>query len=193
MGQELAGKLRELAVARWDQFSKIQQIRIIHSLWNLGLMDEALLELYKAIEFQADSTLLYYACQLELSTSSEREWQIIHCLAQIQYLPLPYFLSYKRFYNYIKATTEWKLKPVEDKLRNTQYYYSALRQEDSLLRVKTYRKMKEFQKFAEMSFSQKGGAPVANLELCHFGYPIHQVSLDIVSKRDFIPGTTQLK
>lgn len=34
---------------------------------------------------------------------------------------------------------------------------------------------------------------MANLELCHFGYPIHQVSLDIVSKRDFIPGTTQLK
>ena len=28
----------------------IQQIRLVHSFWNYGLMDEALLEYYKGIE-----------------------------------------------------------------------------------------------------------------------------------------------
>jgi hypothetical protein len=44
----------------------------VHAFWNYGLMDEALLEHYKAIELEADSTLLYYASQIELHTSSER-------------------------------------------------------------------------------------------------------------------------
>ena len=37
------------------------------------------------------------------------------------------------------------------------------------------------------------GAPIDNLELAHFGFPLHQVSLDIVTKKDFIPGTNQFK
>ena len=78
---------------------------MIHSFWNLGLMDESLLENYKQIELYSDTTLLYYACQLELNNSSEREWQIIQCLVHIDTLPLPYFTAYKRFFNYIKSTT----------------------------------------------------------------------------------------
>lgn len=39
-------------------------MRMVHALWNLGLMDEALLEQYKAIEFESDTSLLYYACQI---------------------------------------------------------------------------------------------------------------------------------
>lgn len=103
-------------------------MRIVHSLWNLGLMDEALLDMYKGIELEADSTLLYYASQIELHTSSEREWQIIQCTAHIEHIPLPYFVAYKRFYNYIKSTTKWNLTPVADKLRNTEYYFNVMRQ-----------------------------------------------------------------
>lgn len=67
-----------------------------------------------------------------------------------------------------------------------------MRQYDSLLRVRPYRKMREFEAFSEVAFSEKG-APIENLELAHFGYPLHKVSLDIVTKKEFIPGTSQLK
>jgi len=53
-----------------------------------------------------------------LHTSSEREWQIIQCITALEHLPLPYFVVYKRFYNYIKATTTWNLKPLAEKLVN---------------------------------------------------------------------------
>ena len=81
-------------------------------------MDESLLQLYKGIEFEADSSLLYYAAQIELNTSSQREWQIIHCITALDQLPLPYYVAYKRFFNYIKATTTWNLTPLEEKLTN---------------------------------------------------------------------------
>lgn len=50
VGQEFMARLKEAALARWEEFSKIQQIRLVHSFWNYGLMDEGLLEYYKAIE-----------------------------------------------------------------------------------------------------------------------------------------------
>jgi hypothetical protein len=60
-------------------------------------------------------------------------------------LPLPYYLAYQRFFNYIKATTDWNLAPLADKLRNTEYYFSAMRQYDSISRSsRSYRKLREF-------------------------------------------------
>ena len=50
VGQEFLARLKEVALGRWEEFSKIQQIRLVHSFWNYGLMDEALLECYKGIE-----------------------------------------------------------------------------------------------------------------------------------------------
>jgi hypothetical protein len=43
------GKLKEIALSKWEEFNKVEQIRLVHSFWNYGLMDEALLELYKGI------------------------------------------------------------------------------------------------------------------------------------------------
>jgi len=119
MGKELGGLLKEQAERRWGEFKEIERMRMIHALWNIGLLDESLMELYRGVEFEADNSLLYYACQIELSNSSEREWQIIQLLAEIEVLPLPYFTAYQRFYNYIKATTDWNLTPLADKLKNT--------------------------------------------------------------------------
>ena len=39
-------------------------MRMVHSWWNMGLMDEALMELYQGIELEVDSTLLNLACQI---------------------------------------------------------------------------------------------------------------------------------
>jgi hypothetical protein len=47
--QAFMARLKEVALSRWEEFNKIEQIRLIHSFWNYGLMDEGLLELYKAI------------------------------------------------------------------------------------------------------------------------------------------------
>jgi hypothetical protein len=148
--------------------------------------------LYKGIELEGDTSLLYYASQIELQTSSEREWQIVQCLVHIDHLPLPYFVVFKRFYNYIKATTDWNLAPLFDKLRNTEYYYNAMRQEDSALRVRPYRNLRCFEDFAGVGFNDRG-APIDNLELAHFGFPKHKVSLDIVGQRELIPGTADFK
>lgn len=186
------GRLREKAVARWDQFSKIQQIRMLHSFWNLGLFDEAALELYKAIELESDSTLLYYASQIELAQSSEREWQIIQCLAHLEFIPLPYYIAFRRFYNSIKVSTKWNLTPIAEKLRNTQYYFNVMRLYDSMYGVLTYRQIRQFEEFTKVSMTDKG-APIENLQLAHFAFPAHQVSLDIITPRDYIPGTKQLK
>ena len=144
MDQQMATLLRRKAEEVWSEFSPVQQIRIVHSLWNMGLMDEQLASLYQQIELESDTTLLYYACQIEMETSSEREWQIVQCLAHLDYLPLPYYPAYQRFHNYIKATTEWDLTPLTDKLKNTENYYSGMRQEDGLKRVRTFGKMREF-------------------------------------------------
>lgn len=113
-------------------------------------------------------------------------------MAHIEHIPLPYFVAYKRFYNYIKSTTKWNLTPIADKLRNTEYHFNVMRHYDTLLTVKPYRALREFEQFSEMSFVTKG-APIENLELAHFGFPLHKVSLDIVTKKEFVPGTSILK
>lgn len=168
-------------------------MRVIHALWTIGLLDEGLMELYKGVELQADTSLLYYACQVELSNSSEREWQIVQLLAEIEVLPLPYWAAYQRFFNYIRATTDWNLTPLADKLRNTEYYYSAMRQYDSISRSsRSYRRLREFERFAGVTFAQKG-APINNLELAHFGFPTHRVSLDIIGRKQYVPGSSEVK
>lgn len=145
-------------------------------------MDEALLEHYKGIELEADSTLLFYACQIELHTSSEREWLIVQLAVLLDHIPLPYFTAYKRFFNYIKTTTEWKLTPFEDKLRNTEYYYNVMRLYDTISEVKSYKGFRSFERFSGIHFAELG-CPIENLELSHFAFPLHQVSLDIVTKK----------
>ena len=62
---------------------------------------------------------LGYFCELELANSTSREWEIIHRIADVDYIPLQLFQHYKRFYNYMKITTEWNLKPIAEKLSNT--------------------------------------------------------------------------
>jgi hypothetical protein len=62
----------------------------------------------------------------------------------LDHIPLPYFAAFKRFYNYIKATTEWKLTPLEDKLKNTEYYYNVMRLHDSISEVKPYKGLRSF-------------------------------------------------
>jgi len=37
------------------------------------------------------------------------------------------------------------------------------------------------------------GAPIANLELAHFGFPLHRVSLDIIGKKQYVPGSQEIK
>ena len=49
MGKELGARLKEQAEQRWEEFSSIERIRIVHALWVIGLMDESLMELYKSI------------------------------------------------------------------------------------------------------------------------------------------------
>lgn len=66
----------------------------------------------------------------------------MQCLAHIDTLPLPYFTAFKRFYNYIKATTEWDLTPLADKLKNIEYYHSAMRQYETINRIRSYRKLR---------------------------------------------------
>ena len=68
---------------------------------------------------EADNTMLGYFCELELANSSSREWEIIHRITDLDIIPVRYFQLYKRFYNSIKVSTEWNLKPFEDKLANT--------------------------------------------------------------------------
>ena len=67
-----------------------------------------------------------------------------------------------------------------------------MRQYDSLYKVRHYRKLRQFETFSEVKFAQYGN-PIQNLEWTHFAHPIHQVSLDIITKREMIPGTTKLK
>lgn len=69
---------------------------------------------------------------------------MIQLAVQLEVIPLPYFSAFKRFYNYIKSTTEWNLTPLQEKLKNTEYYHNAMRMQDSLEEVKTYIGLRNF-------------------------------------------------
>lgn len=77
-------------------------------------------------------------------------------MAHLDVIPLPYFVAYKRFYNYIKTTTEWNLTPLTDKLRNTEYYFNVMRGYDGLYSIETYKKLTEFEKFTQTHLCEHG-------------------------------------
>lgn len=97
-----------------------------------------------------------------MHTSSEREWLIIQLSVLLDYIPLPYFSAFKRFYNYIKTTTEWNLTPLEDKLKNTEYYYNVMRLYNTIAEVKPYKGLRSFEKFSGLRFAEMG-CPIENL------------------------------
>jgi len=93
--------------------SKINQIRSIYAIWNYSLLTDDIFELYKSIQIEAESTLLYYFCQIEMTRSSEREWEVLRNLAELSHIPIPYYQAVKRFQNYMKvAAPEWDLTPI---------------------------------------------------------------------------------
>jgi hypothetical protein len=106
--------------------------------------------------------LLFYACQIELHTSSEREWLIIQLSVLLEHIPLPYYPAYRRFYNYIKSTTEWNLTPLFDKLRNTEYYYNVMRLYDTISEAKPYKALRAYEVFTSVRFAELG-CPIENL------------------------------
>ncbi len=63
---------------------------------------------------------------------------------------------------------------------------------NSIAEIKPYKGLRSFEAFSGLRFAELG-CPIENLELAHFAFPVHQVSLDIVGKKDYIPGTTQFK
>jgi hypothetical protein len=48
----------------FSSLSKIQQIKSIYAIWNYNLMTDDVFELYKSIQIEADSTLIFYFCQI---------------------------------------------------------------------------------------------------------------------------------
>ncbi len=46
---------------------------------------------------------------------------------ELEYIPLNYYQHFKRFINYIAATTDWNLAPLLSKLENTHYYFNSER------------------------------------------------------------------
>lgn len=71
---------------------------------NLGLYDEAAQQLYSAIPISADSSILAHFCRLEIMNSSGREWEVVHRLVELDFVPLQYYQDCKRFYNYVSVT-----------------------------------------------------------------------------------------
>ena len=147
---------------------------------------------------EADNTLLAYFCRLEFMNSSGREWQIMHLMSELEELPLRYFQDYKRFFNYVRITApDWDLQPIEEKLTNTEIFYSADRLETYSMDKPSYRKWKSFASFAQngvLPYSLfKMGMPIKNIEFADFMVWDYQVSVDIVTDVERIPGTRDLK
>lgn len=64
---------------------------------------------------------------------------------------MPYFQVFKRFYKYIKVTVpEWDLTPIEQKLKNTEYYFDVLRGKDAFYNISVYRNLMKHYKFSEI-------------------------------------------
>ena len=61
---ELFTKLKDKLIEEWDNIDKIHQVRGLYSLWDLGMYDEKLHELYSSMEFDTDSTIMGYICEL---------------------------------------------------------------------------------------------------------------------------------
>ena len=117
--------------------------------------------------------------------SSGREWEVVHKLVELDYLPLGHFQDYKRFCNYVSVTApDWKLDPLLSKLENTEIFYDALRYE-SLSRDKAiYRGIREFEDFSGQKALPKPfkiGTAIKNTEFAEFSLPQYQICLDIIT------------
>lgn len=47
----------------------------------------------------------------------------------------------------MKVTTDWDLTPIEQKLRNTEYYFDVLRGTDKFHNIPVYRDLMKYFKF----------------------------------------------
>ena len=112
-------------------------------------MTDDVFELYKSIQIEADSTVLFYFCLIEMTRSSEREWEVLRNLAELNHVPIPYYQAVRRFYYYMRVSApEWDLTPIEEKLKNTEFYYNALRGTDQFYNVTFYRNLMKYFKFS---------------------------------------------
>lgn len=172
----------------------MQQLRTIYAIWNYNQLTDEIFELYKNIPIEADSTVLYYFCQIEMTRSSEREWEILRNLAEINHVPIPYYQAIRRFYHYMRvAAPEWDLTPIEDKLKNTEFYFNATRATDTFHNISFYKNLMKYFKFSTQISPFEHTLPIENLELGQFGNASYQVTVDIVNESAFVPGTDTLK
>lgn len=80
---------------------------------------------------------------------------------------------------------------IKDKLWNTECYIDTLRFEGSSLDKKVYKNIKKFLEFSQSKLPNDilMGVPIKNTEFVDFAYPKYQISIDIATDIDFIPGT----
>ena len=112
----------------------------------------------------------------------------------------------------MKHTTDWDLTPLDEKHENMDLYYNVNRLDEKVAReYPFYRNLKDFMSFIEnesrdaRGYLQKAqkqpklitnsaiGCPVKNLEFVMFTLPSYEISIDVVSSKDFLPGGEVLK
>lgn len=72
-------------------------------------------------------------------------------LAEINHVPIPYYQAVRRFYHYMRvAAPEWDLTPIEEKLKNTEFYFNAMRGKDKFFSISFYKNLNKY-----FTFSQK--------------------------------------
>ena len=113
-------------------------------------MTDDIFELYKSIQIDSDSTILHYFCEIEMSRSSEREWEVLRNLAELNHIPIPYYQSMKRFYNYMRvAAPDWDLTAIEEKLKNTEFMFDAKRGRDKFFKAHFYGGLMKYFNFSQ--------------------------------------------
>lgn len=112
----------------------------------------------------------------------------------MNHIPIPHYQAVRRFYQYMKVSApEWDLTPIEEKLKNTEFYYDALRAKDSFYHIKFYNNMQKYFDFSTQISPFEHTLPIENFELTQFGSAAYQVSVDVVNEKAFVPGTDTLK
>jgi hypothetical protein len=181
----------------WGELETINQLRVLDSLLTFNLYDEAAHQLYTEVPIEALSTELSFFCRLEMMNSSGREWEVIHRLSDLEYVPLPHFQDYKRFYNYVSVIAQdWDLECIKYKLENTEFFHNVQRYESGSLDKQFYANIRSFQKFSNLKGLPqpfKMGVAIKNTEFVEFALPSYQISLDIITDVERIRGTQELK
>lgn len=85
------------------------------------------------------------------------------------------------------------MTPIEEKLRNTEYYYDVKRGKDQFFHVAFYKNFMKHLKFTGQNSPFEHTSPIDNVELGQFANSTYQVSVDIVNESAFVPGTDSLK